>query len=638
MTTIKFNLKTPLITASVLAALAVSGCDNSSSNLEPNVSEHKNINADNPSLLSISEIENVEGSQSAAFSDGWLLTSETKGLMFKDSQQNNLQQIISGEFKLLAVNDDLALTLDVFSDRVQPINLGTHPFKVYPQLPPRSFEVNWLCLQSRIQDNSTYAWIGSETGIAEQWLLNKGETWKPQLVRQLSVPVGSLGCAIDNENEHLYVVEQQAGIWQYEAHPESEAKTKLAEAYIDNKITSIQFINGKLVHQTENGQLFLQKQLIADNKAVEAEHFSIEVKPEGFKFISFDDEAKKYIFSQWSNSSLVSEYDTKNIPLNLTNKIKEIPAWVESEPSDRAGDTMDDPAIWLHPDSPEKSLILGTNKRWGLVVFNMNGKQIQSIPTGRINNIDIRQNLPINGTNKSIAVASLRDGDKLAFYEISDNGMVTEIAQLDTELKDIYGTCLYQDKRSLYVFANEKSGRTIQYRVNWNAQKPKLKQVRQLMIPSQVEGCVANDDTHQLFIGEEDKGIWLFNAIDTATSAGELIIKAGDALVADVEGLALYRDDNETLLIASSQGNDSYMVYDTKPPFSVRGNFRIGANIDKDIDGSSETDGLAVTSSPVGDGAWGKGMIVVQDGRNRMPDSYQSFKWLPWAKIKNTNN
>ncbi len=498
----------------------------------------------------------------------------------------------------------------------------------YPQEPSK-------LIQPRTQDNSTYAWLGSESGIAEQWLLNKDKTWNPQLVRQLSVPVGSIDCAIDKENEKLYVVEHQAGIWQYDAHPESEIKAKLVEPLLDNKVTSIQFFHGKLLHQTERGKLFFKNQLIANNSAVEAEHFSINIKLNTFEFVSFDDETDEYILSEWNNTNLNFDYTIPNDKVLSSKKIIEIPAWVESEPSDRAGDTMDDPAIWVHPTSPEKSLVLGTNKRWGLLVFDMKGKQIQSIPTGRVNNIDIRQQVLVDGSHKSIAVASLRDGDKLAFYDISSNGVVSEIAQLDTKLNDIYGTCLYQDKQNLYIFANEKSGKSIQYRVDWKLQKPQITQVRQLIIPSQVEGCVADDVSQKLYIGEENKGIWLFDAKADATSTGAMIIKAEGALVADIEGLALYHGLNETLLVASSQGNDSYMVYDTKPPYSARGNFRIGANIDKGIDGSSETDGLAVTSLSVGNESWIKGMMVVQDGRNRMPDANQSFKWLPWSEIEN---
>ncbi|MCL1059364.1 hypothetical protein L2729_15440 [Shewanella gelidimarina] len=43
-----------------------------------------------------------------------------------------------------------------------------------------------------------------------------------------------------------------------------------------------------------------------------------------------------------------------------------------------------------------------------------------------------------------------------------------------------------------------------------------------------------------------------------------------------------------------------------------------------------------MTSSAVGSGVWSQGMMVVQDGRNRMPDQNQNFKWVPWSEINQT--
>jgi 3-phytase len=53
-------------------------------------------------------------------------------------------------------------------------------------------------------------------------------------------------------------------------------------------------------------------------------------------------------------------------------------ATVESDPMpERVGDdAADDPAVWIHPTHPEMSLILGTNKKGGLAVYNLEGKEV----------------------------------------------------------------------------------------------------------------------------------------------------------------------------------------------------------------------------------------------------------------------
>lgn len=112
-----------------------------------------------------------------------------------------------------------------------------------------------------------------------------------------------------------------------------------------------------------------------------------------------------------------------------------------------------------------------------------------------------------------------------------------------------------------------------------------------------------------------------------------------------MEGISLYQGANihgkkQDLLVVSSQGNNSYLLYQASAPYTQVGRFRIGVNLngmengrETSIDGSAETDGLAVTHLPVGKGVWQQGMLVVQDGHNHLADANQAFKWLPWSSI-----
>ena len=55
-------------------------------------------------------------------------------------------------------------------------------------------------------------------------------------------------------------------------------------------------------------------------------------------------------------------------------------------------------------------------------------------------------------------------------------------------------------------------------------------------------------------------------------------------------------------------------------------------NISEGVDGVSETDGLDVTSTPLSPDFPG-GLLVVQDGRNLMPDQPQNFKFVSWQDV-----
>jgi 3-phytase len=307
----------------------------------------------------------------------------------------------------------------------------------------------------------------------------------------------------------------------------------------------------------------------------------------------------------------------------------------QTEPVARRGDAADDPAIWIHPRDPAQSLILATNKKQGLLSYDLAGKTRQLLEVGRVNNVDIRQRVQLAGRALPVdlAVVTQRDDNALAVFEIDAEGTLRDVARIATDLADIYGTCLYQPTSGgLEVIANDKDGRFVQYRIDWHENAYTGVPLRRFSVASQPEGCVADDRAGRLFIGEEDHGIWTLTADALAVAAPQRVLPVGPRLVADVEGLALYHGARASYLIASSQGDNSFVVLDAQPPFAYRGAFRIGINAAAGIDGVSETDGLEVTALDLG-GVYGEGMLVVQDGFNRLPDAPQNFKLVAWKDI-----
>lgn len=108
-----------------------------------------------------------------------------------------------------------------------------------------------------------------------------------------------------------------------------------------------------------------------------------------------------------------------------------------------------------------------------------------------------------------------------------------------------------------------------------------------------------------------------------------------EVLFADVEGLSIYRGGERDYLVASAQNNNSYAIHGAVPPYEFLSAFRIGMNPEAGIDGASETDGLLATSADLGP-AFPEGMLVVQDGRNVMPQANQNVKAVPWERIRQT--
>ena len=76
----------------------------------------------------------------------------------------------------------------------------------------------------------------------------------------------------------------------------------------------------------------------------------------------------------------------------------------------------DDPAIWINPTDPAKSLVVGTDKDQdgGLYVFDLHGKIVREVhDLKRPNNVDIAYGLMLNGKPTDIAVTTERFAHKL---------------------------------------------------------------------------------------------------------------------------------------------------------------------------------------------------------------------------------
>lgn len=333
------------------------------------------------------------------------------------------------------------------------------------------------------------------------------------------------------------------------------------------------------------------------------------------------------------NPELVQPMNKRGIAVAHVN------ASMETVPVASGDDAADDPAIWVHPENGAASRILGTDKQSGLAVYNLDGEILQFLELGRLNNVDLRQQVEVQGELVDIAAATNRTD--IGFDLFSINATTGEVSPLGTwpvDLIEPYGICMYRDASNRpHVFVNGTSGRYQQWLVESIAPL-QVSLLREFSVDSQPEGCAADDQQHLLFVGEEMRGVWRMST-DPQLTEMTLIDEVGTgALVADVEGMDIYRrSEDEAYLVVSSQGDFTYAVYQAQGDYAYLGSFQIVANEVSGIDGAQETDGLALTAANLGSGL-GSGALVVQDGFNRMPRDRQNFKLVPWSEIAQALN
>ncbi|MEU7003390.1 phytase [Nonomuraea sp. NPDC046570] len=385
----------------------------------------------------------------------------------------------------------------------------------------------------------------------------------------------------------------------------------------------------------------------------------------------------------------------------------ETPAMFDDEAGGNANG--DDPAIWVHPSRPGKSIVIGTAKEGGLYVYNLAGAQVQHIPApaapgpddevGRFNNVDLVEGFRLsNGSEVDLAVVSDRGRDHVRFYAVNPTKAaagqppLTDVTDPDVpfvfnstqaEVNDAataYGLATWQDRHGDYALVSRRHMTSVG--LVKLAAKPGGKVgyslVRTLSLPAsfvlpngstwhpcedpgelaQVEGMVVDGERDVLYAAQEDVGIWRMRADltgtpvlmdktkeygrqDTFDPATEECLPGpdpgygGEHLAADAEGLTIYdsEDDGDGYLLASSQGDNTFAVYEREGDNDYLGQFRVGSA--GGVDGVEVSDGSMVTGKSLGS-AFPHGLFVAHDGVNTPADGDReitNFKFVPWEEV-----
>ncbi|MEE6162883.1 phytase [Cylindrospermopsis raciborskii DSH] len=218
----------------------------------------------------------------------------------------------------------------------------------------------------------------------------------------------------------------------------------------------------------------------------------------------------------------------------------------------------DDPAIYVNSQDPSKSIILTAVKNAGLRVYDLTGKLLQEINPGsiRYNNIDLQYGFTLGGEKIDIAVASDRQNDKLVIFKINPQGTggnylenITDssvttlfqslpfVAPYSSSSRSAYGITIYRSlaTKDYYVFASRRqTGDVAQFKlIDKGNGKVGYERVREFTIPApsdstrsaQTEGMVADQEMGFVYIGQEDVGIWKFDAEPNGSNVGKLVDK-----------------------------------------------------------------------------------------------------------------
>lgn len=275
----------------------------------------------------------------------------------------------------------------------------------------------------------------------------------------------------------------------------------------------------------------------------------------------------------------------------------------------------DDPAIWVHPRRPARSLVVTAVKNGGLRVYDLKGRLVQRIDPvtsaagdGRINNVDVAYGLPLGkGRRIDVAVASDRGLDVIRVYRIDGdaarplteitadpaarafptrpraNGGGAEPNPLDDQ-QTAYGLALWQDRAAgrLFAVATQRGqARLGLFRLTGRADgKVEVGYRRDFRFPlihdgqdlraesddplrdwsPQFEGLAVDQRTGMLYAGQEDVGIWRVDLAAGTADARPFYETRGSRASSFHEPRSRIARDVEGLCIYQGPGRRGYLL------------------------------------------------------------------------------
>ena len=278
----------------------------------------------------------------------------------------------------------------------------------------------------------------------------------------------------------------------------------------------------------------------------------------------------------------------------------------------------DDPAIWIHPTDPAKSLVVGTDKNvdGALFVYDLKGRILRDkVVTGlkRPNNVDIAYGLIVGQDTLDIAVTGERLTHKMRIYSLPDmkpldgGGIPVFEGETEVEYRDLMGVALYTRPTDGTIFAimgrktGPKEGYLWQYRLTGTESGTvKAELVRKFGKYSglnEIEAIAVDNELGHIYYSDEGVGVRKYYA-DPAKGNEELALFAQDHFAEDHEGISIYKNEDGTgfILVSDQQANE-FNIY---PREGAGGNPHAHPLLREAKVSTNESDGSDITRLPLG--------------------------------------
>jgi 3-phytase len=301
----------------------------------------------------------------------------------------------------------------------------------------------------------------------------------------------------------------------------------------------------------------------------------------------------------------------------------------------------DDPSIWLHPDDPALSLIVGTDKdeEGALYVYDLAGQVVDSLVRRglrRPNNVDIAHGLPLDGDTVDIAVTTERYENRLRVFALPgmepvDGGGIPVFD--GEELRAPMGIALYTRPSDHAIFAvvSRKEGPDGSYLWQYRLEDDGGGRVAATHVRSfggfsgtgEIEAIAVDDELGYIYYSDEAFAVRKYPA-DPEAGAGELAhFGEGGQFAEDREGISIYQlTDSTGYILVSDQQANRFNIYPREGAPGDPHRHELLASVPVS---TMESDGSEVTGRDLGPPFASGLFVAMSEGR--------TFHYYRWEQI-----
>lgn len=272
----------------------------------------------------------------------------------------------------------------------------------------------------------------------------------------------------------------------------------------------------------------------------------------------------------------------------------------------------DDPAIWVHPEDPAKSLIVGTDKDedGALYVFDLKGKTQKVVSNiKRPNNVDIEYGLMLGGKKVDIAVATERLTHSLRVFSLPDmepidgGGLPIFVGDTTADYRALMGIALYKNPKdeNIYAIVSRKAGPREGYLGQYLLEDDGTGKVKATLARkfgkfsgvNEIEAIAVDDALGYVYCSDEGVGIRKYYA-DPEMGDDELAFFGKEGFAEDHEGISIFPTSDSTgYILVSDQQANAFRIF---PREGTKGNPHEHPFLESVAVATNESDGSEVSA------------------------------------------